>query len=230
MKQTIEIKVPNDWSAVTLKQYLALKKDMDSYEGEPEAIIACMFHHLCNLPLEYVTSLDINTYKAISADMEKFLHNVESPLQRFIIIDGIEYGFEPNMSQMAYGAYVDIAKYDEMTMNEKWAEIMSILYRPVTKKSMGKYDIEKYGGIIDGKKFMDVTMDIHFGALFFFINLSRDLQNSILKSLTQNSKQTHPSIKSILEKSGNLTHRLSNSQTEIYSKWMKLQSNLWKNA
>ena len=226
MKQTIEIKVPNNWSAITLKQYLALKRDMDGYEGEPEAILACMFHHLCKLPLEYVTSLDIKTYKAIANDMERFLHNVESPLQRFITIDGIEYGFEPNLSQMAYGAYVDIAKYDEMTINEKWADIMSILYRPVSKKSLGKYDIEKYTGHIDGSKFLDVTMDIHFGALFFFINLSRDLQSSILKSLTQTSKQIHPSIKSILEKSGNLTRHLSNSPTEIYSKWMKLQNNL----
>ena len=225
MKQQIQIEVPKDWSAVTLKQYLNLKNDMEAYKDEPDAITACMFQHLCNFPIEYIDSLDVDVHNKISNDLSKLLDNVQLPLQRFITIDGVEYGFEPNLSKMSYGAYVDIAKYEELTIDSKWAEIMSILYRPITKRFGNTYDIKKYEAVINGTPFLNVTMDIHFGTLFFFISLSKDLQSSILKSLTQTSTEISPSIKSILEKSGNLTHHLSNLQTEISSKWKKSQTN-----
>jgi hypothetical protein len=222
MKREVAITVPNQWSAVTLKQYLDLKKDMDAYEGEPDAILACMFHHLCKFPVEYIQSLDIDTYNNIVRDMTSFLAEVELPLQKIIQIDGVEYGFEPNLSQMAYGAYVDIAKYDSMQIDEKWAEIMSILYRPVIKKTGKLYDIQKYSAKIDGTKFMDVTMDIHFGSIFFFKTLLKDLLSSIQKSLTKEMGTEVPhNMQQILERSGALIQALSNSQTEISSKWMK---------
>ena len=222
MKREVSITVPNQWSAVTLKQYLDLKKDMDAYAGEPDAILACMFHHLCKFPVEYIQSLDIDTYNNIVRDMTSFLADVELPLQKIINIDGVEYGFEPNLSQMAYGAYVDIAKYDKMEIDEKWAEIMSILYRPVIKKTGKLYDIERYSAKIDGNKFMDVTMDVHFGSIFFFKTLLKDLLNFIPKSLTKEMGTEVPhSMQQILERNGNLIQALSNSQTEISSKWMK---------
>jgi hypothetical protein len=164
----------------------------------------------------------MTTYNAIVSDMTSFLANVELPLQKFIQIDGVEYGFEPNLSQMSYGAYVDISKYDSVEINDKWAEIMSILYRRVTKKAGKLYDIEPYKAQIDGEKFMDVTMDVHFSAIFFFKTLLRDLLSSIQKSLTKETGMEIPhSMQSILARSGNLIQALSNSQTEMSSKLMK---------
>ena len=219
-KKVVEIKVPTDWSAVTLRQYLQLKRDMDAYKDEPEAVIACLFHHLCKFPVEYVQKLDINTYNAIVNDMTSFIQNVELPLQRRITIDGVEYGFEPNLSTMAYGAYVDISKYETLEINDKWAEIMGILYRPIMKKSGLLYDIQPYNGYIDSELFLDVTMDVHFGAIFFFKTLLKDLLNSTLNSLTEEMKNL-PNMQSILERSGNLIAQLSNSQTEILQRLRK---------
>jgi len=221
MKKTIEINVPNDWSAISLNKYLALKADMDAYEGENEAVIACMFQHLCDFPIEHLDSLDIDTYNKIVNDLSKLLQSTELPLQRFIMIDGVEYGFEPNLSKMAYGAYVDIANYEGLTIDYKWAEVMSILYRPVTKKLGNMYDIKRYDAIKNARPFLDVSMDVHFGALFFFTTLSKELQSSILKSLIQTSTEIPANIKSTLEKSGKAIQAWSNSQTEIYSKWKK---------
>jgi hypothetical protein len=218
MKQEIKIVVPNSWSAVTLDQYLALKKDMDVYKDEPEAIDAVLFHHLCKLPLEYLQQLDIDTYINIKKDLAGFFSKAEGPLRRFIIINGVEYGFEPNLSQMAYGAYVDISKYETIEINNKWAEIMSILYRPVIKKQGALYDIKTYDGIISAEKFMNVPMDVHFGALFFLINLLKDLQKGILKSLKGGYPEIPSQLKSILLRSGEITPPLSNWLQETSSK------------
>lgn len=218
MKQQLTITVPKDWSAVTLQQFLNLKRDMDTYKDEPDAIVACLFHHLCKFPVEYLQQLDIDTFIAIKKDIYEFFNKVELPLKRFIHIDGMEYGFEPNLSQIAYGAYLDISKYDTLEINEKWAEIMSILYRPVVKKQGALYDIEQYNGIIDGEKFLGVGMDAHWGAIFFFKGLLADLQNSILSSLKKDSAEIPRNIKSILLRSGEVTPVSFSSQMETLLK------------
>jgi hypothetical protein len=220
MKKQIEIKVPKDWSAVTLKEYLALKKDIDAYKDEPEALIACLFHHLCHMPLEYLQSMDIDVYTKIKDDLLAFIGKTEYPLTKFIEVGGVEYGFEPNLSQIAYGAYVDISKYNSVGIDDKWSEVMSILYRPVVSKGKTLYEIKKYEADIDAERFMNVPMDVHFGAIFFFNSLLKELLSSTLNSLMQ-EKALPLNIKSILEKNGNLIHHLSNLPTEISSKLMK---------
>jgi len=209
MKKEIKIVVPTDWSAITLKKYLDLRNDMKSYEGDADATIACLFHHLCDFPVEYLSQLDIDTYNSVVADITKFFNSIEFPLQQFITIDGIEYGFEPNLSKMSYGAYVDITKYESLNIDDKWAEVMSILYRPVSKKVGKLYEIAPYTGEIQKEKFLNVSMDTHFGAVFFFKSLLMDLSKSTLSSLTHMTEIPH-NIKSILEKNGNLIHQLLN--------------------
>ena len=206
MKQQLEIKVPNNWSAVTLRDYIKLAADLKSYEDDQDAITAVLFHHLCHFDVSMLQQLDVETFTAIKDKLYSFLQNTNYPIQKEIEIDGVKYGFEPNLSQMSYGAYVDITKYDKLEINEKWAEVMSILYRPIIKRYGKLYDIIQYEGLIDSELFLDVTMDVHFGCLFFFVNLLKDLSHSTQNSLMKISPELLPhKLKSILERSGSLT-------------------------
>lgn len=209
MKKEIQITVPKDWSAVTLKQYLALQKDLSNYGDNEEGYLACLMHHLCHFDVAYLRALDTETYSKIKEDILSFYSKSNYELQRKIKVNGHTYGFEPNLSKIPYGAYLDISKYETFTIDENWAEIMSILYRPVTKESMGLYEIEEYKGEIYPHIFEEVTMDVHFGALFFFLHLLMDLQSSTLKSLMDQVEIPH-NIKSILQKSGEITPQLFN--------------------
>jgi len=163
----INIKVPTSYADITLKQYLALQKEMDNYKDDEEAMTAVMLYHLCNLDPLYLKGLAVEDYNTIKSELNSFIGNIELELQKFITIDGIEYGFEPNLSNMSYGAYSDITKYQQIQIDDNWANIMSILYRPVTKKQGDMYAIQSYTGELDEKKFLNVGMDAHFGALFF---------------------------------------------------------------
>ena len=214
MIKEIELSVPTDWSSITLRRYLRLQKDLVSYGDDEEAMIAVMMSHLCGLDAEYLHTLSVEDYNMIRETLTKFISNTEHELIKIVKIDGKEYGFEPNISQMPYGAYLDISKYQTMTIDENWASIMSILYRPVLEKKGDMYHIAPYTGNIDKNKFLDLGMDVHFGTLFFFVNLSMDLMNAILKSLKVEGLP--PNIKSILEKSGEVTQRLFKLQTTIY--------------
>lgn len=202
MKKEIKIVVPKDYSAITLKQYLQFREEMENYKDEPEAVEALIFHYICGVPAEYINKIDSETYARIREDLNRFMTNTDYPLQQFITIDGVEYGFEPNLSKMTYGAYLDIAKWDTITIDKNWAKIMDILYRPVTKKVGKSYDIKPYDGVINEEKWNGVGMHIHFGTLFFFSNLLNDLASFTQKSLMKVEEVPH-SIKSILQRSGN---------------------------
>lgn len=204
MKKEIQLTIPINWSAINLKKYLNLSRDLKSFDDDEEAMTAIMFHHLCDMPVEWITKLDIQTYGKIKQDLINFTSNTQLPLQRIIEVDGVEYGFEPNLSNMSYGSYADITKYDELTINDKWAEIMSILYRPVISKVGKLYDIKEYDGKLNPTPFLSVGMDIHFGALFFLQTLLRDLLKDTLNSLMELA-EIPPNIKLILERSGTLT-------------------------
>lgn len=212
MVKEITLTIPTDWSGVSLKKYLTLQKDMKNYGDDEEAQTALMLSHLCGLDAEYIKGLSIEDYNTIRTALEGFINDTEYPLQKIIKIDGKEYGFEPNLSQIAYGAYVDISKFGQLTIDDNWPKIMSILYRPVIEKKGDMYSIETYKGDIDDKLFLNVSMDIQFGALFFFVNLLTDLLSATLNSLKVEGLP--PNIKSILEKSGEITKRLLNLQTE----------------
>lgn len=219
MIKEIEISVPTTWSDVKLKKWLELQKEVDNYKDDEDAVSALMLYHLCGLSPEYASGIAVDDYVMIKTDIANFINNVDLPLQRFIYIDGVEYGFEPNLSNMTYGAFADITKYNTIQIDENWPSIMSILYRPVDKRQGDMYTVKPYTGELNPKLFLELGMDIHFGALFFFLNLSMDLLNSTLKS-TMQTELPH-NIKSILGKSGEHIQRLLSLREETSLKLMK---------
>ena len=221
----ISIAIPTDYSSIPLKKYMNLQKDLESYRDDEEAMGALILWHLCGLSPEYLKGLSITDYTIIRLELEKFINNTELPLQRIIEVDGVQYGFEPNLSQISYGAYADITKYSMIAINEDWPKVMSILYRPVIKTLKDTYEIQTYDpSKTNPAMWEDVGMDVHFGALFFFVLLSTDLLNSTLSSLK--TLEIPPNIKSILVKSGQLIQQSMSWQKETSSDIMKSLKNL----
>ena len=217
MKQTIKVQALTDWKDVPLRKYLELMSDIEAYKDDQEAVDALMLHHLCGIPYEEIPNVSAESYNVLKGKLSQFLKPEDMDLQRFVTIDNVEYGFEPNLSTMSYGAYADISRYDTISIDKNWAKIMSILYRPVTKKEKhGLYQIEKYDAKLDEKKWLDVTMDIHFGTLFFFLYLQMDLMKDTLNSLTET--EVAANIKSILAESGELIQQYSNLLKETSKK------------
>lgn len=208
-KKEITIEVPNNWSAITLRKYLEMYKDLKAYEGESDAVMATLFYHLCGITPDIMQKLDTETFIQIRNELNDFIGNTDIPLVKSFVHNGIEYGFYPNLSKIEYGAYVDICKYtaSEVSISEDWAKVMAILYRPITKK-MGKlYEVQPYDTEVEWEWFMDLGMDIHFGAWWFFFTLSRDLLKGTLNSLVM-KEALPPNIVQTLQESGEAIHQL----------------------
>jgi len=214
MRKDIEIKVPTDWSAITLKKYFELKRDLDVYGDEENGHLATLLHHLCGVTPYMIPKLPTDVLSSIKSDLASFMGETNLPLKRIITVDGVKYGFEPNLSKMEYGAYLDITKWDNIGIDENWPKIMSILYRPVTEQHNGLYNIKSYDGEHNESTWLNVGMDVHFGALSFFFHLLGDLLKDIQNSLKE-AEEVHPNIKSTLGKNGEVIKQLFNSPITI---------------
>lgn len=209
MKKQIEIEMPGSWEDLTFRRYIEIKKDLEAYVDNEEAQTAFLIHNLCGLAVEEIQSLSAQSYNILRTKLIQFMNNEDHTLVPIVKVDGILYGFEPNLSKMSYGAYADISKYKSLEMNEDWLKIMSILYRPVTERKGSNYSIEAYNGHIDAEEWRDVPMHIHFGALFFLSNLFKDLLSSTLNSTSQVKGMDN--YKKTLEKNGELMQQLLKS-------------------
>jgi len=216
-KIEIEIVVPNDYSGITLRQYLNLQKDIELYKEDEEAMNAALFYHICGIDPKVLHQLDREVFTKVKSQLYSFLGNINFLLQRNITFEGVKYGFEPNLSKMSYGAYLDLTKFPTMGIDEHWPKILSILYRPIERETGALYSISEYKGWKEWEteKWLDVNMDFHFGCFFFFNRLYKDLSLGILNSLKKETGMP-PNIKSILDKSGEAINQLHLLQRKTF--------------
>jgi len=223
MKETLSIIVPTEWKDITLRKWLELQKDLEDYKDDDEAQTQLLLWHLCGLDVDVVKRLPQQTYNDLKVKLNGFEDASKLPLHQFVTIDGKEYGIEPNLSNMSYGTYADLTQYESIGIDKNWGKVMSILYRPIIERRGENYSIEPYTAKVDETPWLDITMDIHFGAMFFFLHTSMDLYLGILSSLKE--MEVPPNIKKTLERSGKHIAQSMNSQMGIFKKSMKSSKN-----
>lgn len=208
MKQQVKIEVPTNWDSITLQTYLNLQKDLETYADSEEAQTAAMFHHICGLDPSWVNKLSMQSYITLKEKLNSLVKPENVELVRFVKIDGVEYGFEPNLSNMSYGAYADISSLETLEINKNWAKVLNILYRPLVGKVGELYQIQPYEPNDNWEKWLGVSMEVVFGCWFFFVHLRRDLLNGIVSSLKE-TELPH-STKLIFQRNGELIRQLLN--------------------
>lgn len=211
MGKQITLTIPTDWNGISLKKYLSLQKELTNYADDEDAMVAIMLQELCGLDAKYLSSLAINDYLMIRNELNSFINKVDHELVPIVEWKGVKYGFEPNLSQMSYGAYLDISKFDTLAIDDNWVKVMNILYRPITEQKGEMYSTQAYtAGVDNTNEIEQWGMDVHFGALFFFLHLSTDLVISIPNYLKV--EDNHQTTMQILQRSGEVTKQLLNSQ------------------
>jgi len=191
MKTTFTI--PENWNEVLLIDYLEYYKRIKPYfNAEDEdilnnAAIDAAIYHICKIDYDTFKSLDAAGALQIKSEVAKLLAQSTSiPLVKTFTIelDGetIEYGFEPNLDEMSYGCYLDLAESGKDVWNNIWA-FLATLYRPITTKTKDRYRIAEYEGtdfsIIPNLKHT-LTADIALGAIGFFLRLQEELLSATL--------------------------------------------------
>lgn len=174
----IEINVPTSLSEVTLGQY---QKFLKIAEDNPEGnfLNAKMIEIFCGIPLSDSYKLKMSSVTAIIDILNELLSQTPKRVEQFTM-NGVQYGFIPDLDEMSLGEYVDLDGSASDWNNMHVA--MNVLYRKIKIKKSGKYNIVDYN-VENPEKMKDMPLDAAIGSLFFFYNLGMELsKHTILYS------------------------------------------------
>ena len=183
----VKITVPNDLSEIKLWQYQKFVKIQEDNTDE-NFLASKMIEIFCGISLKEAYTLkakDVHRITGILADMFEQKPHIKT---RFVL-NGVEYGFIPNLDDMTLGEYVDLDTY-----LGKWQQVekaMAVLYRPIINTYKNKYTIEEYKA--EGQDvYKDMPMDVVLGSMLFFYRLGIDLSRLMTVYLEQNKEKPLP--------------------------------------
>lgn len=206
----IEINVPTSLSEVTLGQY---QKFLKIAEDNPEGnfLNAKMIEIFCGIPLSDSYKLKMSSVTAIIDILNELLSQTPKRVEQFTM-NGVQYGFIPDLDEMSLGEYVDLDGNASDWNNMHIA--MNVLYRKIKIKKSGKYNIVDYN-VENPEKMKDMPLDAAIGSLFFFYNLGMELsKHTILYSSNQEEMEAYQE-QLISETNGDGINQFMVSLTEI---------------
>tara|TARA_R110000751_G_scaffold252573_1_gene352229 strand:- start:14 stop:664 length:651 start_codon:yes stop_codon:yes gene_type:complete len=192
----IEITVPTSLNEITLEQY---QKFLKIAEENPEGnfLNAKMIEIFCGIPLSDSYKLKMSSVSAIIDILNEMLNVTPNHVEKFTL-NGVQYGFIPDLDEMSLGEYIDLDNNIS-----SWAEMhkaMNVLYRPVKIKKGDKYSVEDYD-VSNPAALKDMPLDAAIGAVFFFLNLGLELsKHTILYSNLEEMEDIQEQL--ILEENG----------------------------
>lgn len=124
----------------------------------------------------------LNRFKASEVD-QLIIHfqnllQQETPFIPTFNLNGIKYGFIPDLDNITYGENKDLTSY--INNFDTMHKAMAVAYRPVTISKGSNYIIEDYEGSHKYSETMkDAPLDVVLGMIVFFCNLT----NALLKAI-----------------------------------------------
>jgi len=187
----IEINVPTSLNEVTLGQYQKYLKIAEN-NSDGNFLDAKMIEIFCGIPLSDSYKLKMSSASAIVDILSELINQTPKHKERFQM-NGIEYGFIPDLDEMSLGEYIDLD--NNVSSWEQMHLAMNVLYRPIKTSKLGKYNIEEYD-VKNPEAMKDMPLGAAIGSVFFFYNLGIELSKHIV--LYSNNPQEMEGIQSQL--------------------------------
>ena len=179
----------NSWADVNLESWLRLIDiETGSKTKEAEETIA----ELSDIPKKLIKELSIRDVAIIMGKIAELQGKQDTVLKKVFEIEGVEYGFHPNLDEITLGEYADIETFIKNGIEQHLPEVMAVLYRPVTQKTeSGVYTIEAYGGelTIRAEQMKKMSAEQVQSALRFFFALGKELLKILPSYLMQVLKE-----------------------------------------
>jgi hypothetical protein len=142
---------------------------------------------ITGLKRDDIRKIDMATIEKIVTAYANGLKNDEKIFKQFIEVDGIKFGFHPNLKSMTFGEWLDLSELSK-NFPHQLPELMCILYRPVTAEINQQYKIEEYDSDVHLKyapQMRKLNLANVNAALLFFSTLSNDLVSNTPAYLEQ---------------------------------------------
>ncbi len=182
-------KLINSWEEVTLEKWLQL---IDFETGTKTEEATETIAALSNIPKQLVKELALSDVAVILSRIAELQQEQDTKLKRIIEINGIEYGFHPDLDSISLGEYADIEQFIKNGIEKNLPELMAVLYRPVKDKKNDIYIIDAYDGDIRlrTEEMKQMSAQQVQSALVFFYTLGKELSEILPLYLMERLKET----------------------------------------
>ncbi len=156
---------------------------------------------ITGLKRDDIRKIDVTQIEKIVTAYADGLRQDEKVFKQFIEIDGIKFGFHPNLKSMTFGEWLDLSELSK-NFPHQLPELMCILYRPVTAEINQQYKIEEYDSDVHLKyapQMRKMNLANVNAALLFFSTLRSDLVNNTPAYLEQELERLKREISQLAE-------------------------------
>ena len=184
-----EFKLISSWEDVTLEKWLQLVDlETASKTEEAEQTITA----LSNIPKQLVKELALSDVAVIMSRIAQLQQEQDTKLKRIIEIDGVEYGFMPDLDSISLGQYADLETFIKNGIEKNLPEIMAVLYAPIKEKKNDIYIVDAYDGNIRlrAEEMKKMSAQQVQSALVFFYTLGKELSEILPLYLMERLKET----------------------------------------
>tara|TARA_R100001463_G_scaffold20385_2_gene49689 strand:+ start:1092 stop:1796 length:705 start_codon:yes stop_codon:yes gene_type:complete len=234
MSHKFTIEVPQELSAIPLRQYQKYLKVMDDNKDaeDMEFINLKVLEIFCGVTMKEAYKLPLSEFSFIINHIVE-IFNQNTPLQKDFTLtdpkgDSVTFGFIPKLDDITLGEFVDLDNYiGDWQMIHK---AMAVLYRPITFRKGELYLIEDYEGTDKYSDIMkDAPVNVALGAVVFFYRLGSVLSGYLADSLTKEMMEDKELTRD-LDQSGDGINQYMQSLKEISQNLKKLRDSQLPNV
>jgi len=136
----VKIKIPSSLNDITLQQYKRYMKIQEKVKDD-RFLNAKMIEIFCGVDLKDVMHLQLRDSEEIVEIITALFDKKPELVKRFKL-NGIEYGFQPQLDEITLGEYIDLDTF--IGDWENMEKAMNVLYRPILVNVKDSYSIEEY--------------------------------------------------------------------------------------
>lgn len=180
--------VISSWEDVTLDKWVKLisRREKTKTQDALDTISV-----LSDIPKKLINELALGDVAKLLKKIADLQGKEDTKLKKIIKLDGIEYGFHPNLEEITLGEYADIEIYLKNGLEDNLSKLIAVLYRPITEKEGEHYSIEAYGisdSRLRAKKFDKMKARDVNSSLIFFWTFAKELSKCLLPFLMEQSQ------------------------------------------
>ena len=209
----MEIKVPTTINDIPLGEYQRFAK-VNVPDADPEFLMHKTIEIFCEMDIRDVARLPIKTAQDLYQEISEVLVQ-ENVFTRRMTLEGVEYGFIPDLEAMTLGEYIDLE--DGLKDAAQFHKAVSVMYRPIKKSYADLYTIEPYTA---SKSAHDVMKQAPLGevnaAIVFFYHIVSELLEASQTFSKKQAKETLTTLEkdsSLLNTGGSTVSMLSLMET-----------------
>jgi len=182
----VNLRIPTTLNDVTLKQYQEFAKLENKLDQTNDAAIQLKIVEIfCDVPEIVVRNMKATDIAEICEIINGMFDAQHQLINRFTL-NGVEYGFIPELDDMSFGEYMDLDTF--IGDNDNLHRAVNVLFRPIEHKRGHRYKIKDYNPDTS-EEAKEFPLDAVLGAIVFFYNLGKDLSMVMLNSLDKRNEK-----------------------------------------